>query len=811
MKKRYISFLLFLTMLMTLVPATAFADPAAHSNEHSGWTQWNDSTQLPTEEGFYLLTTDVAISSTWIVTKGATNLCLNGHVIKASGSAFRVITIGSESALNLYDCGSNSTHHFEVDNYGRYSLNESSGAVVITGGCITGGKSDNGGGVYVYDGGVFNMYGGNIVGNTSSKCGGGVYVSNASFSLKDGCIIWNSSDITAAGVYFNGDFITIGGIAKVTENYKVQAPIGPVSNLYLAAGKTVALDSPQEGMCVGITTETLPTSISTVAFTSNDILSDAGFFFSDSDDYYVDYDATNNCLILDNSYLIYVGGTLITKRNNGNVLGDGKVSYDPDTQTLTLSNASITTYYNRDSIITLGIFSWLPGTDTLKIELIGNNVIGVSSTSAPDMGINTLDCDLVFSGSGDLTIYSLMSGIYSSALNITFDESFTGKLTVHNNGDEYYSAFAAIQVLINGGTFTIDCLNGECIQADSVVISGGTFELESTSCSCIYVEDSLEISGGKFELKSSDSICIMAPSVVISGGTFELESLNSECIYAYYVEISDGTFKLESPNSECIYVEDSVVISGGGLIIKGNNVAINTVPAIAAALPVIASTNYDGSNPDEVYSPDAIDTYKYLKIGTVTEPTPTPAPDYSDYVAPKTKTFADVTADDYFYNAVKWAARKGITEGTDDTHFSPNDPITRAQAVTFLWRAAGSPKPTGNALKFTDVESGSYYEKAVAWAIEKGITKGTTDTTFSPEAICNRAQIITFLARFAGVEDADTESVFTDVPSTAYYAAAVKWAKDNGITDGTSETTFSPDIDCTRAQAVTFLYRLKVK
>ena len=173
--------------------------------------------------------------------------------------------------------------------------------------------------------------------------------------------------------------------------------------------------------------------------------------------------------------------------------------------------------------------------------------------------------------------------------------------------------------------------------------------------------------------------------------------------------------------------------------------------------------------------------------------------------------FVDVKADDYFCDAVRWAAEKGITKGIDETHFGPYVGTTRAQVVTFLWRAAGSPEPTGTAAKFTDVLSGSYYEKAVAWAIEQGITKGTSPSTFSPYAVCTRAQITTFLARYAGVEDTDTESVFSDVNATDYFAAAVKWAKDNGVTDGVSKDAFGPSQSCTRAQTVTLLFRWAVR
>ena len=172
--------------------------------------------------------------------------------------------------------------------------------------------------------------------------------------------------------------------------------------------------------------------------------------------------------------------------------------------------------------------------------------------------------------------------------------------------------------------------------------------------------------------------------------------------------------------------------------------------------------------------------------------------------------FVDVKEDDYYYDAVLWAAENGITKGTDDVHFGPDLGTTRAQVVTFLWRAAGCPV-VNYYMNMSDVKSGEYYTEAVRWALAEGITKGTSTTTFEPDAVCTRGQIVTFLARFAGVEDADTASAFTDVKSTDFFAAAVKWAKDNEVTNGTSETTFSPNDDCLRAQAVTFLYRWMVK
>ena len=176
---------------------------------------------------------------------------------------------------------------------------------------------------------------------------------------------------------------------------------------------------------------------------------------------------------------------------------------------------------------------------------------------------------------------------------------------------------------------------------------------------------------------------------------------------------------------------------------------------------------------------------------------------------PQTGVFVDVATGSYYEDAVDWAVENGITKGTDDTHFSPDGICTRAQAVTFLWRTAGSPKPETRAMPFTDVPVGSYYYDAVLWAVENGITKGTSDMTFSPDATCSRAQIVTFLWRYEKSPAAGTANPFADVKSTAYYADAVLWAVKEDITKGTTSTTFSPNADCTRAQIVTFLWRCK--
>ena len=173
---------------------------------------------------------------------------------------------------------------------------------------------------------------------------------------------------------------------------------------------------------------------------------------------------------------------------------------------------------------------------------------------------------------------------------------------------------------------------------------------------------------------------------------------------------------------------------------------------------------------------------------------------------PTAPSFVDVAADAYYAQAVAWATENGVTKGTSETTFSPNQSCTRAQLVTFLWRAAGEPEPQTTSNPFTDVVAGSYYEKAVLWAVEKGITKGVDVDKFAPEKTCTRAQIVTFIYRAAESPKVTGSNPFTDVTQGDYYNA-ILWAVENGITKGVDVDKFGPDQTCTRAQGVTFLYR----
>lgn len=233
---------------------------------------------------------------------------------------------------------------------------------------------------------------------------------------------------------------------------------------------------------------------------------------------------------------------------------------------------------------------------------------------------------------------------------------------------------------------------------------------------------------------------------------------------------------------------------------RGSVVTITVTPDAGYVLDKLTVTDKDGKELSLTKKSDTEYTF-VMPAGKVEI-----APSFVKQAEEPSRVFVDVKTGDYFYDAVQWAVGKGITNGTSAETFSPEDPCTRAQIVTFLWRAAGSPV-VNYAMDLSDVAGDAYYAEAVRWALSEGITTGTSDHTFSPDAVCTREQAVTFLWRAAGSPAVSGESAFEDVGADAYYARAVAWAAQNGVTNGISQVLFGTGNDCTRAQIVTFLYR----
>lgn len=274
--------------------------------------------------------------------------------------------------------------------------------------------------------------------------------------------------------------------------------------------------------------------------------------------------------------------------------------------------------------------------------------------------------------------------------------------------------------------------------------------------------------------------CIVMVSTQSSGGT------TGPTRYTVSVEATEnGTIKTSSTRAS-----------------RGSTITITVQPDEGYILNELTVTDKNGDTVKLTDKSDGKYTFKMPASKVIVEVT------FTEIGAePEAPVFTDVPTSAYYYDAVQWAVENGVTEGTSATTFGPNISCTRAQMVTFLWRSAGSPEPTTANNPFTDVQAGSYYYDAVLWAVEQGITSGTNATTFAPDAAVTRGQTVTFLWRQAGAPVVNYAMSFTDVDANAYYAEAVRWAVSEGITSGTSTATFSPDMDCTRAQIVTFMYR----
>ena len=239
----------------------------------------------------------------------------------------------------------------------------------------------------------------------------------------------------------------------------------------------------------------------------------------------------------------------------------------------------------------------------------------------------------------------------------------------------------------------------------------------------------------------------------------------------------------------------------------GDTVTVTPTPDQGYKTDKVTVTDSKGNQVPVTKNEDGTYTFTVPKSNTPVKVNASFVKDDSGEKPDQNLKFVDVPKDAYYFDAVYWAVDQGITSGTSETTFSPDAPCTRAQAVTFLWRAAGEPTPASTENPFTDVKSDDYFYNAVLWAVEKGITKGTSATTFSPNDTVIRGQMVTFMYRAAGEPSVSQSNPFTDVAANAYYLNAVLWAVKENITSGTSATTFSPNADCLRSQIVTFLYR----
>ena len=434
---------------------------------------------------------------------------------------------------------------------------------------------------------------------------------------------------------------------------------------------------------------------------------------------------------------------------------------------------------NQNALLTVNGGTFIGGINTVKnddySELVFNNGTCTNYTQAAFQNHNIATIN-----GGSFVAESHWS-IYNCPCNANSDK---GELT------------------ITGGSFTGNIAH---VKADYgfIKISGGTYSVNPTA----YVADTHIVrkdGDAQFTVVAKSNLTsgvyLTDPSGALASNYYVSSTANGVWTVSYSAPYSGGsssydpTYSVSTPSK----TENGSVTVSPKNASKGDTVTVTVKPDSGYVLETLTVTDKNGN---ELTLKDKGDgKYTFTMPAGKVEVKATFMEDNS-----MLNFFYDVPNGAYFYEAVKWAVKNGITTGVGNDLFAPEQPCTRAQIVTFLWRAAGSPEPK-TASSFTDVSASAYYAKAVAWAVENGITNGMTETTFAPDATCTRGQSVTFLHR-ALKGTASGSANFTDVKPDAFYADAVSWAVKNDVTNGTSNTTFSPNADCTRAEIVTFLYR----
>lgn len=388
--------------------------------------------------------------------------------------------------------------------------------------------------------------------------------------------------------------------------------------------------------------------------------------------------------------------------------------------------------------------------------------------------------------------------------NITIKKAGTATIQIDASGDETYAAASkTIRVLIAKRTINISADNQSMTVGSALPEFTVSYENLPRNVNVADIFENLPVASTAADGKTAGSFEI----------TVTTPTLTAEADNNYQIgNIKTGTLTVSTishggsgSSSSATYTVSTDAGRNGSVSVSparasyGNTVTITVNPDDGYELDTLTVTTADG---DEIsVRNQGNNQYTFIMPRSKV----TIEASFAEIKGVPTLAFTDVDKTAYYYDAVAWAVENGITNGTSAATFSPNASCTRAQMMTFLWRAAGSPKATGSN-PFTDVSTNAYYYDAVLWAVENGITNGTSDTTFSPGITVTRGQTVTFLWR-ADNSPVVSSSSFVDVPANAYYTEAVAWATASGITNGTSATTFSPDNACTRGQIVTFLYR----
>ncbi len=847
MKKRILSCLMALALCLSLLPTAALAEgePAEVSAADALIAALADSTK-----NHIKLMADIEISAMLTVNRTVT-LDLNDHVLKMTGTG-RVIEVKNGVNLTLVDNAETKTEkYFNKDSTGLWTLATGTTENTVNGGVITGGNTDAGsygGGVEIVSGGAFTMNGGNIVGCTA-HAGGGVYV-EGTFTMTGGsiagCVATTGS---GGGVLVNagGTFVMSGGsIAGCTAASKF-AGGGGISN----AGTTTLSGSAKIQNCRvsyngyggGIESAGALTVNGNVEITDcmMGTIPDAMYFENGTvsggrfDGVVTKLGGTIIGGTFDDK-VTNQGGTISDGTFNGRVVNEDNIEngmfngevFNQSKGTIKNGSFSGTVTNNKGGTISGGMF-----TETSTVNNKGTIEKGT------------------FSGT-----------VENAAKGKITDGTFTETSTVNNNGTIGGGTFSSTVTnngTINGGTFavTFDTKGGNNVPVENVLNGqkatkpadptragytfGGWYTEEActnpygfatpvTNALTLYAKWTINQYTITFKPGNGDEDTTITQNYG-TPVTAPANPTRTGYTFAGWDKEIPATMPAENMTVTALWTAVGSSSSGGGSSSSGGSSREDWEPSYAVSTPGKTENGTVSVNPKNAGQGDRVtltvkpDPGHVLETLTVLDskgkalPLTDKGGGMFTFTMPngqvevkavfaaevKTASFRDVPVDAYYYDAVKWAAEKGITTGQADGLFGSDRSCTRAQIITFLWRAAGSPV-VNYAMEMGDVSADAYYAEAVRWALSRGITSGTGGGAFSPDDACTRAQAVTLLARALSTK-AGGKAEFSDVPTDSYYAGAVAWAVENGITTGVGGGRFDPNATCTRAQIATFLYR----
>ena len=600
--------------------------------------------------------------------------------------------------------------------------------------------------------------------------------------MTGGSITENSADLNGGGVYVSGGSLALGGAAEITGNTRVTGSTSAPDNVCLADGRTIAISpAPTNTTPIGVNMQTPGVFTSGSAVKNSDYLAK---FTADSADCAV-RTADNSQLRLVPAYAVTkaapVNGSFTVKTGDSEILR----AAEGDLVTITPAASSgymldnITVTKTGDTAATVSVT-----TDTFTMPAYAVTVTVSFTPDAPPSSPPPSSSPGGSAGS------SSGGGGGTTAPTVTVPvSSDAGK--------------ASVSASVTSGTASVTVTDSQLksIVSDSTgtvkVDVSGLKNVTAAAVSAKVVEAAAKAGGGT-------GLAVSVPNGSVALDSTALGAVNTGSTVV--VSVDPVAHEKLSETQKSVVPENAVIVDVN-VLVNGAKVHDFNGGRITVSVPYTPAANEDTAALTVWYLDDAggvtpMHGYFDAQTGAVVFTTT----HLSQYVIARFP-FADVAESSYAYTAVAWAVENGVTQGVGAASFAPEGVCSRAEAATFLWRALGSPEPTGTDCPFADVSADAYYYKAVLWAAEKGIAVGTSAAGFSPSDTVTRAQALTFLWRAAGKPAADAANPFADVDAGAYYRSAVLWAVGRGVTNGTAADAFSPALGCTRAQIAAFLYR----